>query len=210
MRPQKPTQQQLAILDWLHRWPELSLGDGRGQWACTWKDESARLHMLTVCYTSAGRFTTGGAVLAQAHKGYGEFDGTPRCQPATFRALVNRGWVEPHIGKRSVGYKLSTAGRETLLRHAADLRGFVPVLACGPRPKRQRKPSPRFWRRWGSRENATRSAEYHEQDAARHARTAAMIRESLALYEGSPEQAEDQEREKVESARRKWVGRGKG
>lgn len=189
-----PSLNQIAVLDWLRRWPGVRLSE-RGRWSASWASESARLHMLA---TAAHLFGFTPAEGAAGKDGWGTFDFTPRCGSVTMKALRSRGLLDPEPDGKKTCFALSAAGREALLRFCFRLAGFVPVKA-GARQSRPIKPSAGLLKRYGGPRAAESHMKFHEMQAAYHARIAERLRASLDLYEGSEEQRRDE-----------WAARGKG
>lgn len=128
------------------------------------------------------------AGLGSFKNGKGDFDYTPKCGSATFRALANRGWIEPapdHLQRyRRTSYTIGKAGAEALLRWSALLNGFKPKR-FGERSKRPRRPGEVEIRRRGGREAAARALAHHRRCEAEHKRIADHLEASLAQWDGS-------------------------
>ncbi len=188
-----PNLKQLAVLDWLRRWPGVFL-NARGSWNAAWESEASRLHMMAIV-SHLGAPTDPGE---GGKEGWGTFDGTPHCGSATFKALDSRGWLE----QRETSYNrpyfgLSEGGRAVLLQFCFRLKGYQPRTAS-QRASRPVQPSAKLLKRYGGPDGARRYLEFHEKQAAYHSRIAFRLKESLDLYEGSPEQRADE-----------WAARGR-
>jgi len=182
-----PSLNQIAVLDWLRRWPGLRLRE-KGRWTATWNSEASRLQMLRTAVHLQGYAP---AEALDGKEGWGSFDYTPRCGTSTLNALIARGLVDPEAVGRYLHYRLSDAGRAALLRFCFLLAAFVPVRSS-ERTKRPVKPSAGLLKRYGGRAAAESHMKFHQQQAAYHARIADRLRASLELYEGSEEQRRDE------------------
>lgn len=171
-----PSQQQLAVLDWLRRNPGIWLSE-RGRFSHGWRDEKARERMLAVAVDLFGL-----SGLSESHAGRTANEGTPKCGKVTMRALIRHGLVEPveTPGYRGKNYGLGTVGRETLLRWSRRLEGFTPKLMndCTSRPIR---PGRSVLKRYGGKAAAESYLEWHRRQEAYHRGIAERIEESLRI-----------------------------
>jgi hypothetical protein len=183
-----PNLKQLAVLDWLRRWPSLTLRKN-GRWPATWASEAARLQSKAVVYTLFGVVppeTTGGK------DGWGTFDATPHCGSATLRVLLSRGWLKDlgEGNRRGECYQISPDGLTALHRYCFRLKDYAPRYA-GARQSRPIQPSAKLLKRYGGPDAARNMMVFHQRQAAYHARIAERIKVSLELYQDSPEQRAD-------------------
>jgi len=188
----KPNLRQLAVLDWLRRWPGVYLRE-KGRWTAQWRDEAARMSMVAAVGVLGGDPSPG----LDEQKGLGRFEGTPPCGSATFKALLAHGWVESSAteGRRPL-YQVSAAGIAIAKRYGFSLKDYTPAAK---RPAaRPIRVSSRLVQRYGGPERAAHHAEFHERQAAQHLKVAARIRASLELWDGSEEQR-----------RAEWMARGR-
>lgn len=185
--PAPPSLNQIAVLDWLRRWPGLRLRE-KGRWTASWNSEASRLQLIVTAVHLAGYAP---AEVCDGKEGWGAFDYTPRCGSATLGALLSRGLVEPEAVGRNLHFHLTAAGREILFRFCSRLSGFAPRKSSD-RQKRPINPSAGLLKRYGGPRAAEEHMKFHEQQAAYHARVAERLRASLELYEGSEEQRRDE------------------
>ncbi len=171
----KPSLQQLAVLDWLRRFPAITLR--RYGLSAAWASKSASEHMLA-CATDLGVFGANAAPdLLSERSGMTGSEATPRCTQRDTEAIRAAGWVDAD------GH-LSTSGREALVQHGARLQGFVPRLACGgDRRSNPRRPGVGEVKRRGGEAQARRDAEWHRSREADHRRIAETIEASLEAYD---------------------------
>jgi len=184
-----PNLRQLAVLDWLRRWPSVTLRE-KGRWSAVWASEAARLHCHTIVYTLCGELPQDAT---DGKEGWGEFDATPHCGSATMRVLLGRGWLQDLGADRyqKARYQLSADGLAVLHRYCFRLKGYAPRYAHAHQ-SRPIRPSAKLLKRYGGPDAARNMMDFHQRQAAYHARIAERIKASLELYEDSPEQRADE------------------
>ena len=177
---------QLAVLEWLWRWPGLTISGGRrprfnGAWAST----ADRHHMeQTIVWLNGGEGTA--VALDATRPAYLTAEATPDFTRRTFEALLVRGYVEatrpsPYRQGEHV-YGLSAVGLTAYMQQRRAVRGQQPRTLNDVRTN-PRRPGVVEIRRRGGVPQARSALRWHREQEAEHRRIADHLEESLRLYE---------------------------